>query len=67
MNNITDNKGNVWKPYVLGYQTENTNFGIIFYAISKEHAALVVDDIKDTALLIGEIKQFPPHDDSFAL
>ena len=67
MNNITDSKGNVWKPYVLGYETENTKFGIIFYAISKEHAALVVDDIKDTALLLGEISQAVPDDDSSAL
>jgi hypothetical protein len=41
----------------MGYETENTKFVSIFYAISKEHAALVIEDIKDNAVLVGEIKR----------
>jgi len=57
MEPIKDNEGKVWKPYVMGYETENTKFVSIFYAISKEHAALVIEDIKDNAVLVGEIKR----------
>jgi hypothetical protein len=41
----------------MGYETENTKFLSIFYAISKDHAALVIEDIKESAVLIGEIKR----------
>jgi len=57
MEPIKDNEGKVWKPYVMGYETENTKFLIIFYAISKEHAVLVLEDIKDNAVLVGEVKR----------
>jgi hypothetical protein len=67
MNQLKDNKGNTWNPYVLGYESEGMNFGIIFYAISKEHASLVLEDIKDTGQLVGEIKKRPIEDDSSAL
>lgn len=57
MEPIKDKEGKIWKPYVMGYETENTKFLSIFYAISKEHAALVLDDIKDNAILVGEVKR----------
>jgi hypothetical protein len=53
MNQLKDNKGNIWNPYVLGYESEGMHFGIVFYAISKEHALLVLEDIKDTSQLVG--------------
>lgn len=65
--NIKDPKGNVWKPYVMLYESEGTNFGSIFYAISREHAQLVLDDIKETAILGGEIRKKSIDDDSSAL
>jgi len=65
--NIKDNKGNTWKPYVMLYESEGTNFGSVFYAISREHAQLVLDDIKETAILGGEIRKTPTEDDSSAL
>jgi len=67
MNQLKDNKGNTWSPYVLGYESEGMHFGIVFYAISKEHASLVLEDIKDTGQLVGEIKKRPSEDDSSAL
>jgi hypothetical protein len=57
MEPLKDKEGKVWKPYLMGYETENAKFVSIFYAISKEHAALVVEDIKDTAILVGEIRK----------
>jgi hypothetical protein len=55
MEPLKDKEGKVWKPYLMGYETENAKFISIFYAISKEHAALVIQDIKDSAILVGEV------------
>lgn len=57
MEPIKDSEGRTWKPYVMGYETENTKFLSIFYAISKEHAELVLTDIKDSAVLVGEVRR----------
>jgi hypothetical protein len=67
MNEIKDSKGNTWKPYVMGYEAEGCKFGSVFYAISKEHASLVLQDIKETAFLLGEIRKNIAEDDSSAL
>jgi hypothetical protein len=67
MNDVKDAKGNIWKPYIMCYESEGHGFGSVFYAISREHAELVLQDIKDTAFLAGEVRKRPAEDDSSAL
>lgn len=44
-----------WRPFVMGYKTDEGNFTSIFYAVSPEHARLIIQDIRDTAELVGEV------------
>jgi hypothetical protein len=44
-----------WRPFVMGYKTDEGNFTSIFYAVSPEHARLIIQDIRDTVELVGEV------------
>ena len=51
----TDEAGREWKPFAMSYSTPEGMFSLTFYAISFEHAHMVLDEIKQTAKLDGEI------------
>jgi len=50
-----DDKGIEWKPFVAGYVTDEGLRTCIIYAISAEHAELVIEDLRRTARLVGYI------------
>lgn len=54
---LKDNKGNEWKPFVAGYDTDEGLRTCIVYAISAEHAELVIEDLRRTARLVGYIEE----------
>lgn len=47
--------GRTWLLYSLDYKTADGSFGTYFYAISDEHAAAIVQEIRETATLGGQI------------
>lgn len=56
----TDAKGRTWKPYLVSYQSdgacgEEADFSVTIYAVSPEHAALVVQDLRHSATLSGQL------------
>ena len=52
-----DDKGMEWKPFVAGYVTDEGLRTCIVYAISAEHAELVIEDLRRTARLVGYIEE----------
>jgi len=44
-----------WKPFEVQFRSADGVFSFRVYAISHEHAELIVQDIKDTANVFGEI------------
>jgi len=53
--NRVDEEGNVWKPFVVGYETSEGPRLTFVYAISAEHAQLVIEDLRSSARLVGEV------------
>jgi hypothetical protein len=51
---LTDDNGNKWKPYVMGYHTDEGFFSTIIYAVSAEHAQLIIEEVRHTAHYVGE-------------
>lgn len=47
--------GRKWLLYQLDYDTADGPFATYFYAISDEHAAAIIEEIKSTARLGGQI------------
>jgi hypothetical protein len=54
---IKDKKGNEWKPFIAGYETDEGLRTCIVYAVSAEHAELVIEDLRRTARLVGYIEE----------
>lgn len=50
--------GRVWKLYGVDYTTADGEFSTYIYAISFEHASAIVEELKQTARLGGEIQGF---------
>lgn len=49
--------GRTWKTYLCSYDTPEGRFGFSIMAISMEHAAAMLADLKENAKLDGELKQ----------
>lgn len=47
--------GRMWSPYIVEYTTADGVFTTKIFAVSMEHAAAVVEELKDTAVLKGEL------------
>lgn len=45
----------IWSLYGVDYQTADGKFSTYIYAISFEHAAAIVEELKQTATLGGQI------------
>ena len=54
---IKDTKGNEWKPFIAGYDTDEGIRTCVVYAISADHAELVIEDLRRTARLVGYIEE----------
>lgn len=58
----TDAKGRVRRPYVIEFKSQDSAAGLaegcypfIIYALSIEHAHLMLDDLRTTAQVKGEL------------
>ena len=47
--------GRTWRTYLCSYETADGKFGFEIMAISMEHAAAILDELKATARLDGEL------------
>ena len=47
--------GRTWHLYAYEYQTPDGTFGGYLYAVSFEHAAALLADLKETAVLQGKM------------
>lgn len=47
--------GREWRLFTASYKADNGAYALEFYAISMEHAAMVVQDIRDSLTLDGEL------------
>ena len=48
-------KGRTWSLFTFEYDTPDGKFSGYFYAISIEHAAELLDEMKQTAKLVGQM------------
>lgn len=46
-------QGRAWQLYAAEYTTPEGKFGFYFYAISMDHAAIVLGELKSSATLTG--------------
>lgn len=51
-----EDMGKTWRLFTASFGGAEGAFGIFFYAISMEHAAMVVEDMKATLKLDGQIE-----------
>ncbi len=49
--------GRDWHLYDIQYDTADGKFSFSIYALSMEHAAAMVEEIKTTARLVGRIEK----------
>lgn len=47
--------GRVWRMFTADYKADQGTYSLEFYAISMEHAASIVGDIRETLELRGEL------------
>ena len=47
--------GKLWKPYSISFTTQEGEFSFEIYALSMEHASYILEDIKRTGKLDGEL------------
>lgn len=48
--------GRTWRLFGLDYSTADGEFGTYIYALSFEHAAAIVEELKQTARLGGQLE-----------
>jgi len=51
----TDSHGRVWKPFSVRFETSDGAFLFAIMALSHLHAEEIVADIRQSALVVGEI------------
>lgn len=49
--------GGQWQNYLCEYSCPEGSFGFYITAISREHAQLMLDDLKGSAVLKGEVME----------
>jgi hypothetical protein len=52
-----------WYKYLFEFKTADGTFGSHFYAISDEHAAMMLEEMKETAKLLGRHEDTIPAND----
>ncbi|NYT37374.1 hypothetical protein ERD78_11745 [Allopusillimonas soli] len=50
-----DAEGRIWKPHEIVWHGVDVTFGTTIMALSEEHARLLLDDMKATGRIEGEI------------
>lgn len=56
MSTYIDNKGYVWQPYSIEFDSPEGLFSFDIYAISFEHAELQLQAIKESAKVSGRLE-----------
>lgn len=56
----TDGKGRLWKTYTFSYDSPDGIFSFTLMAISHEHAELLLENLKESARLDGEVSDMIP-------
>ncbi len=52
--------GRDWHLFDIEYQTADGRFSFYIYALSHEHAAMMLDELKQTARVTGQVMGFSP-------
>lgn len=47
--------GKIWRTYAVDYETPDGSFSVYIKALSLEHAELLLCDLKETGVVIGEV------------
>jgi hypothetical protein len=50
-----DHSGRTWRTYTCSYDTADGKFCFTIMALSMEHAAAMLEELKETARLDGEV------------
>jgi hypothetical protein len=53
-------EGRTWRTYCCSYKTADGTFCFTIMAISMEHAAAMLQELKETATLDGELDEIIP-------
>lgn len=48
-------EGRDWYPYAIEFDSPDGSFALRLYALSREHAELLLLDLKQTGRIVGEI------------
>lgn len=52
----TDEYGNNWQTYLVDFESDGAIYSVQMMARSFYHAAIMVNDLKDTAHLVGRLE-----------
>ena len=52
--------GRVWGLFAVEYTTADGVFSTYVYALSSEHASYIVDEMRSTAKLVGQVAGWMP-------
>ena len=63
--NLPFKAGNGWSLYTYDYMTQDGLFCGYFYALDMGHAVQLLEEMKSTAVLSGEMVATIPNDDGF--
>lgn len=55
--------GRDWHQFTCEYTTPDGKFGFEIYALSAEHASYMLQDLKETAVLLGQVSDIIPLGD----
>lgn len=55
--------GRDWHTFACEYTTPDGKFGFEIKAISPEHASYMLQDLKESAVLLGQLYEIIPFDD----
>jgi hypothetical protein len=52
--------GRTWHRFACEYTTADGKFGFHIYAISHEHAVAMLEELKQTAVVLGQVTKIVP-------
>ncbi len=55
-----EHDGRTWRMFACEYQTVDGKFGFHIYAISHEHAVAMMEELKQTAVVLGQVGKIIP-------
>jgi len=53
----TDELGREWRTFIVEYQTDGESFTVNIMALDYYHAVLMLEDLKATATVLGELDE----------